>query len=415
METENKVNLQIEELLFRNILNILPSKDFLISEYNKAKSENRKLRIYHGIDPTSPELHIGHYSSLKKMKHFQEAGFEVILLVGGMTGIIGDPSDKKSVRKQLSVDQVNQNIESVKKQISKVLKFDGENPAKIVNNYEWLSKLNLESLIPLLSLITHEQMIERDMFQERLKNNEPIYMHEFMYPMMQGYDSVALDTDAEIGGSDQLFNMMMGRVLLKKLKNKEKFVITTNLLTDQYGKKIGKSEGNGIPFANGKPYETYAGMMSLSDDVIIKCFVALTDVNLEEISTYENDMKIYNANPMKYKKLLAHRLVSEVYSEEEAEFCEKEFENTVQKGHFAISEVKEIQTEPETKVFEFLKNNLPMLSNSEIKKVIEQNGLEINDTKITDLNYLIKNNDLIKFGKKMFMKVKIKWKTSLKI
>ena len=351
METENKVNLQIEELLFRNILNILPSKDFLISEYNKAKSENRKLRIYHGIDPTSPELHIGHYSSLKKMKHFQEAGFEVILLVGGMTGIIGDPSDKKSVRKQLSVDQVNQNIESVKKQISKVLKFDGENPAKIVNNYEWLSKLNLESLIPLLSLITHEQMIERDMFQERLKNNEPIYMHEFMYPMMQGYDSVALDTDVEIGGSDQLFNMMMGRVLLKKLKNKEKFVITTNLLTDQYGKKIGKSEGNGIPFANGKPYETYAGMMSLSDDVIIKCFVSLTDVNLEEISTYENDMKIYNANPMKYKKMLAHRLVSEVYSEEEAEFCEKEFENTVQKGHFAISEVKEIQTEPETKVF----------------------------------------------------------------
>lgn len=408
MIPEEKPDLRIEELLFRNISTILPSKDFLISEYSKAKSENRRLRIYHGIDPTSPELHIGHYASLKKMKHFQEAGFEIIILVGGMTGIIGDPSDKKSVRKQLTVEQVKENIESIKKQISKVIKFDGENPAKIVNNYDWLSKLNLESLIPLLSLVTHEQMIERDMFQERLKNNEPIYMHEFMYPMMQGYDSVALDTDIELGGSDQLFNMMMGRDLLKKLKNKEKFVITTNLLTDQHGKKIGKSEGNGIPFANGKPYETYAGIMSLSDEVIIKCFVALTDINLEEISTYENDIKNYHANPMKYKKMLAHRIVLEVYSEEDAENCEKEFENTVQKGQFALTDVKEVTTSENTKVLDFLRNKISNLSGSEIKKVIEQNGLEINDQKITDFNYILKNGDLLKFGKKIFMKVVIK-------
>jgi len=408
MEIEKNVDLQLEELLFRNISNILPSRDFLISEYLKAKSENRKLKIYHGIDPTSPELHIGHYSSLNKMKHFQEAGFEVIILVGGMTGIIGDPTDKSSVRKQLTTEQVKINIESIKKQISKVIKFEGENPAKIVNNYEWLSKLNLESLIPILSLVTHEQMIERDMFQERLKKNEPIFLHEFMYPIMQGYDSVALETDAELGGNDQLFNMMMGRVLLKKLKNKEKFVITINLLTDQNGKKIGKSEGNGIPFANGKPYETYAGMMSLSDDVIIKCFVALTDVNLEEISTYESDIKNYNANPMKYKKMLAHRLVSEIYSNEEADKCQEEFENTVQKGQFATTDVRQFNVSENVKILDFLKEKINQLSSSEIKKVIEQNGLEINNNKVTDFNYLLQDGDLIKFGKKIYMKVNIK-------
>lgn len=408
MENEQKSKLQLEELLFRNIHQILPSKDFLISELKKAKEEGRRLKIYHGIDPTSKFLHIGQLSTLKKMKQFQQAGFEVVILVGGMTGIIGDPTDKTATRKQLTTSQVNENIESIKKQISKVLDFEGENKAVIVNNYDWLSKLNLEDLVYLLSNVTHEQMIERDMFQKRLEKNEPIYLHEFLYPIMQGYDSVYLNTDVELGGSDQLFNMMMGRDLLKKLKGKEKFVVTINLLTDSSGKKFGKSEGNGIPFGNDIPYETYAGIMSVPDDMIIKLFVALTDKNLEEISTYEQDIKSHNANPMRYKKLLAFTIVEELYSKSEALKCQQEFENTVQKGQFSTTEVKEVIIEENLRVLDFLKQNLPLISGSEIKKVIEQNGLEVNEQKTSDLNLILKNGDTIKFGKKFFFKVFLK-------
>lgn len=408
MENEQKSQLQLEELLFRNIHQILPSRDFLLSEYKKAKEEGRRLRIYHGIDPTAKSLHIGHLACLKKMKQFQQAGFEVVILVGGMTGIIGDPTGKSSARKQLTISEVVENIENIKSQVSKIIDFEGENKALLLNNYDWLSKLNLEDIVSLTSKVTHEQMIERDMFQERLKNNEPIYLNEFLYPLMQGYDSVYLETDAEVGGSDQLFNMMMGRDLLKKIKNKEKFVITINLLTDANDKKFGKSEGNGVPFTDGNPYNTYAGIMSLPDELIIKLFVSLTEKNLEEISTYDLDINSHNANPMKYKKLLAFTIVEETYSTSEAEKCQKEFENTVQKGQFSTTEVKEITIEENLRVLDFLKQNLSDISGSEVKKVIEQNGLEVNQVKTNNLNLILQQGDTIKFGKKFFFKIKLK-------
>ena len=395
-------SLKIQELLFRNIDQIIPSKDFFLSKIEKKE----KIKIYLGIDPTGPLLHIGHLSTLKKMKHFQEAGLEVVILMGGMTGRIGDPTGKSTARNQLTKEEIEKNISQIKKQIEKVIKFDGENPAKIMDNYDWLSKLNFEDVINLSSNITHEQMIERDMFQDRLKNHEPIYMHEFMYPLMQGYDSVALDTDAELGGTDQLFNMMMGRTLLKKLKSKEKFVLTVPLLTDSQGKKIGKSEGNVIPFGNDKPYETYAGMMTLGDDVIIKCFVALTDVDLEEISIIETDIVKNKANPMIYKKQLAYTLVKETYGELDAKKCQEEFEKTVQNKEFSETQTVEVEIEGEMRILDFLRNNLKGFSGSEIKLIIEQNGLLINSEKVKNLNETIKKGDEVKFGKKNYFKIK---------
>jgi len=392
---------KIHELFFRNIDQVLPSKEFLLSKMEKGE----KIRIYHGIDPTGETLHLGHLAQLKKMKHFQELGMEIIILMGGMTATIGDPSGKSKVRNKLTTEEVNKNISKIKSQIEKILSFEGENAAKILNNFDWLSKLSFEDVIELSSNITHEQMIERDMFQERIKNHEPIYMHEFMYPLMQGYDSIAMEVDAEIGGSDQLFNMMMGRTLLKKIKNKEKFVITVPLLTDSNGKKIGKSEGNIIPFGNDVPYETFAGIMTLGDEVIIKCFVALTDVSLEEVSIMETDIAKNNANPMVYKKLLAFTIVKEIYGEEEAKKCQNEFERTVQNKEFSENQVVEISTSEEERIFEFLKKNLEGYSNSEIKQIIEQNGLLINGNKNTDLNFIVKKGDEIKFGKKNFFKL----------
>jgi len=393
-------DIKLEELLYRNVDQILPSnEDFL-----KLIKSGKKLKVYHGIDPTGDTLHIGHYSALMKMKHLQEIGFEVIIVIGGMTATIGDP-DKLNVRKQLTVAQVEENSQKIKHQ--KVIKFEGSNPAKIVNNYDWLSKLNFEAVIKLSSLITHDQMIERDMFQERIKNKQPIYMHEFMYPLMQGYDSVELEVDCEVGGSDQLFNMMMGRNLLKKIKNKDKFVLTVPLLTDSEGKKIGKTIGNVIPFGNDVPYETYSGIMTLGDDVIIKCFVAITDVSLEEISIMETDMVKNGANPMVYKKQLAFTVVKEVYGENEAQKCQEEFEKTVQNKEFSEELKKEITLNANNTIFEVLKENLSdSFSNSEIKKVIEKNGLEINGQKVKELSTEVKSGDEIKFGKKTYLKVK---------
>ena len=200
-------------------------------------------------------------------------------------------------------------------------------------------------------------------------------MHEFMYPLMQGYDSVAMEVDAELGATEQLFNMMMGRTLLKKLKNKEKFVITIPVLTDAEGRKIGKSEGNGIPFGNDKPYETFAGVMTLGDSAIIRCFIAITDISLEEISIMETDMQKNGANPMTYKKLLAYTLVKEVYGEEEAKKCQEEFERTVQNKEFSETQVLAVSVDGEIRLMDFLKSNLNGFSSSSIKQVIDQNGL----------------------------------------
>jgi tyrosyl-tRNA synthetase len=325
--------------------------------------------------------------------------------MGGMTATIGDP-DKINVRKQLTVEEVAKNAESIKNQVSKILKFDGPNPAKILNNYDWLSSLNFEQIINIASNLTHEQLIERDMFQQRLKNNQPIYLHEFFYPLMQGFDSVAMDVDAEIGGTDQMFNMMIGRDLMKKMKNKEKFVITVPMLTDSKGKKIGKSEGNAIAFASGNAYDLYSGVMTLGDDVIVNCMVALTDLGLDEISIIETDLIKNGANPMVYKKQLAYTLVKENYSENEAKKCQEEFEHTVQNKNFSETQVLEIKIEGESmRVLDFLKENLKDVSNSEIKKVIEQNGLEINSQKTSDLNSLIKKGDNVKFGKKIYLRI----------
>jgi len=392
---------KLEEILFRNIDQVLPSKEAFI----ELVKSNKKIKIYNGVDPTGGTLHIGHYAAIKKMKQLQDLGFDVTIVLGGMTATIGDP-DKINVRTQLTFEKVAENLESCKKQIQKVIKLDGPNPAKIVNNYDWLAKLTFEDVIKLASHVTHDQMIERDMFQERIKNHEPIYMHEFMYPLMQGYDSVYLEVDCELGGSDQLFNMMMGRTLLKKIKNKDKFVITLPLLTDGSGKKIGKTEGNVIPFGNDVPYESYAGIMTLSDDSIIKCFVAITDVSLEEISIMETDMVKNKANPIVYKKLLAYTLVKEVYGEEEAKKCQEEFEKTVQKKEFSEDQKREISLGAINTIYEFLKENLKEeFSNSEIKKVIEQNGLEINGVKVNNFNQEIKVGDEIKLGKRTFIKI----------
>src|SRR3989338_8694851 len=220
---------EINELLTRGVAAVYPSKEFLES---RLKSGD-KLTIYHGVDPTGPTLHVGHSVQLFKLAQFQQLGHNIIFLIGDMTATIGDPTDKMAARVPLTREEVLKNCKLYKKQASKIIKFSGENPAKLRYNSKWLAKLSLADTFKVYSNITYAQTIKRDMFQKRIAEGKDLYLHEFMYPMMQGYDSVALDVDGEIGGNDQTFNMLVGRDLLKKLKNKEKFVVCTRLLMEK--------------------------------------------------------------------------------------------------------------------------------------------------------------------------------------
>ena len=253
----------IEEILRRGVEHIYPEPGAL----KKILLSGKRIRIYCGFDPTGPDLHIGNGNQLRKMAQFQNLGHEVIFLIGDFTAMIGDP-DKLAVRKQLTKKEVLANFKGWKKQAETILNFGGKNPVQIKYNSTWLSKLKFDDVINLASKMTVQRMLERDMFEKRIQEGKPIYIHEFMYPLMQGYDCVHMDVDMEIGGNDQTFNMLVGRDLMKAIKGKEKFVLTINLLTDPTGKKMGKTEGNMVMLTDSAD-NMFGKIMSVPDEMII--------------------------------------------------------------------------------------------------------------------------------------------------
>lgn len=390
----------INLLLTRGVDTVYPSKE----ELEKVLRMGKKLTIYQGFDPTSPQLHIGHAVGLRKMRQFQDLGHKVIFLIGDFTGMIGDPSGKTTARKVLTREEVLANANEYKKQAGRILRFTGDNPVEIKYNSEWLGKMSAIDFIRLSHHLTYSQIIERDMFQERIKAGQDVYMNEFLYPFLQGYDSVAMDVDMEIGGSDQMFNMMMGRKLMHNILKKEKFVLTTPLLTDSKGNKIGKTAGNAIALAD-PPNELFAKIMSLSDDSIIPCFTLLTNTPEHEIKDIGKRMKD-GANPMVYKKLLAHELTKLYNSELEADEAQKEFETRFQKGDLTqadlpivpFSNFRGANTSLTTITASGLVN-----SNSEIRRLIDQGAIKINNVTVKspkeETN--IKPNDIISIGRKV--------------
>ena len=258
----------IENLLTRGVDKIYPAKEAL---EKVLRSSGKKLKLYQGFDPTGAKLHIGHAVAIRKLRQFQDLGHEVIFLIGDFTALIGDPSGKAQGRPLLTKQQVLDNAKDYQQQVAKILRFDGNNPVKILFNSDWLSKLKLEDILKLSTHFTVQQMIERDMFQVRLKNKNLIGLQEFLYPLMVGFDSVAMKVDLEMGGSDQTFNMLAGRKLVEQILHKEKFVMTVPLLTDSKGVKIGKTEGNAIGLSD-HPNEFFAKIMSLGDDAILPFF-----------------------------------------------------------------------------------------------------------------------------------------------
>ncbi|MCL5433039.1 MAG: tyrosine--tRNA ligase [Patescibacteria group bacterium] len=389
---------KVGELLSRGVETIYPSKE----ELEKVLRSGKKLRIYEGFDPTSPQLHIGHLVSLRKLRQWQDLGHEVIFLIGDFTGMIGDPTGKDKTRIPLTKEQVKENAKTYKDQASKILRFDGENPVTIRYNSEWLEKMSITELAELMRYLSVQQIIERDMFQRRLKNNMDIAISEFLYPLMQGYDSVAMEIDVEVGGNDQLFNMMIGRDLLHRIKRKNKFVMTTPILEDSMGVKIGKTEGNAIAISD-SPNDLYAKLMALGDDVIVKGFTYLTDIPMDEIQNIEKEIEKGN-HPMIYKKKLAFEIVKGLNSDEEAKNAQENFERTVQQKEVP-SDIIELPVEDNYTVAEVLIAGDFVESKSEAKRLIEQGGVELNDKRITDPNTKAEEG-ILRVGKRKFVKIK---------
>lgn len=395
----------IDALLTRGVDAVYPSRQDL----EKVLRSGKKLTLYQGFDPTSPQLHIGHAVGLRKMRQFQDLGHKVIFLIGDFTGMIGDPSGKTTARKVLTREEVLANAQKYKEQASRILRFSGENPVEIKYNSEWLEKMTAIDFLRLSHNLTYSQIIERDMFQERIKAGQDVYMNEFLYPFLQGYDSVAMDVDLEIGGSDQMFNMMMGRKLMHNILKKDKFVLTTPLLTDSQGNKIGKTEGNAIALAD-EPNIFYAKIMSLGDDAIIPCLTLLTDIPVETIHDVEKRMKD-GANPMVYKKMLALELTKQFNSEIEANEAQKEFETRFQKGNLTQSDLPtvSVSTLPNTAgTIDILIALHFAQSNSEARRLVAQGAVSLNDVVITNPKEMIsvKINDIFKVGRKAVKIVK---------
>jgi len=401
MDKEKKEE-SVDILLTRSVENVYPSKESLKNRILTGKP----MRLYCGYDPSGSTLHLGHMISLKKLAEFQKLGHHVIMLIGDFTGMIGDPTDKTAARKKLTRDEVIRNATLYKKQATRFLSFSGKNPAKIIHNSQWSDKLTFLDLIEITSNFTVQQMITRDMFQKRLKDEKPIYLHEFLYPVAQAYDSVAMDVDLEIGGNDQTFNMLCGRDLMKAVRGKEKYVMSLKLLTDESGKKMGKSEGNFVSLTD-SPNEMFGKIMAWPDELIAPGMELLTESPMAEISDTKEKMKEMKINPRDAKANLAKRIIAMCYSEKEAERAEKEF-NRVFKDNDLPENIPEIiignESVPYTELVVIL--NLAS-SKGKAKRLIVQKGVKING-QVNDRwqeEITINTGMIVQIGKRRFAKI----------
>lgn len=393
---------KIREVLTRGVASIYPSKEAL----EKVLLSGLKLKLYQGFDPTGIKLHIGHMAGLQKLKQWQDLGHEVIFLIGDGTGQAGDPSGKSRSRdKYLTNKELRDNAKEYVMQAGRIVKFDGPNPAKILYNGDWLNKLGLVDILNIADNFTLQQLEERDLYVNRKNAGEPINMREFLYPLLQAYDSVAMEVDLELGGDDQTFNMLCGRHLTKKMLGKEKFVMTTPLLVDASGKKIGKTEGNVIAL-DSSPEELFGMIMSLPDEVIVSCFEYITEVEMSEIERIKSGIED-GANPMIFKKRLAFELVKALNDEEAARAAQENFENVFSRGE---SPEKIEQKEVDSKNIVDLMIEIGFAtSKSEARRLLEQGGVKVNDEAVTaDKEFESGASFIVRVGKLKFAKVTVR-------
>lgn len=391
---------KIDEVLSRGtIVEVLPSLD----EFKKVLQSGKKLKFYIGFDATAPTLHLSHAKNFILLEKFRKLGHEVIVLFGDFTARIGDPTGESSARKQLTREDVLENVRRWKELIRPLMNFDDpNNPPVVKYNHDWLSKLTFEDVIGLASHLTVQQMLERDMFQKRLSENKPIHLHEFFYPLMQGYDSVAMDVDVELCGTDQIFNALVGRTLQRKINNKDKFVVAVTLMADpKTGELMSKSKGTGV-FLHVTAKEMYGQVMSQTDEMLELLFVNNTFLSLAEIK------EIMSAqNPRDAKMKLALEICRIFYGEAAAQEAEHNFVEVFQKK-LNPEVIREVRVSGATvHIFDLLVSAGLTTSKSEARRVVMQKGVKV-DGQIIDTEQEITipaEGVLVQKGKREFVKV----------
>lgn len=389
---------KIEELLTRGVANIIPGK----TELRKALESGRKLNIYLGIDPTSTKIHLGHAVPLRKLNEFAQLGHNVKFLIGDFTSLIGDTSDKDTERPVLTTEQIEENFQTYKKQAEKIVDFS---KVKVVHNSDWLKKLTFAEIVKLTQHFSVGDFVGRELIRKRLADNKRVGLHEFLYPVMQGYDSYFMDTDIQIGGTDQTFNMQAGRELQKDLRQKESFVMTGLLLEGTDGRKMSKSWGNAI-WLDDTAEDMYAKVMAIKDELIIPYYTLATNVPMEEVAEAEAALR-EGEHPMVIKKDLAFQIVQELTSLEDAERGKEGFAKRVQ-GNELPEDIRlhTFETTEITLADLLLQAGLAE-SKSEARRLIAQGGVSIDNEPLKDPNMTIElhNEKLLKAGKRKYLKI----------
>ena len=394
------MSIDFQELLSRGVENIYPSRE----ELERVLASGKKLRIYGGFDPTG-KLHLGHSALLSKLRQFQDLGHDIIVLIGDFTAQIGDPTDKLAARKKLTKEEIKENSKNYKKLMGKILDTKRSN-LRFLHNQHWTNKLSPSDMLEIASYFSVSQIIERDMFQERIKNGKQIYLHEFLYPVFQAYDAVSMDVDMQIGGNDQTFNMLAGRTFMRKIKNKEKFVIATKLLTDSSGKKMGKTEGNTVNLDE-KPGEMFGKIMSWPDGFILPAFELCTNTSMDKIKELRKFLEIKESNPRDVKLQLAQEIVKIYHGDTKALEAKNAFISQFSKGALPDDiplKLVDIETGMASK-FLFLSGLCSSISAA--RRLIEQGGVDVDGVRLVkDINIEIGiEPKLLRVGRK-YCKIK---------
>lgn len=410
---EEKVQLTAEQqkeferqvtILKRGVVEIVPYDDFE-AKLKQSIITNTPLKVKLGLDPSAPDIHIGHTVVLHKMRQFQELGHQIQLLIGDFTGKIGDPTGKSEMRKPLTDDQVKENAKTYFEQFSKIIDMD---KAQVYYNSEWLTKLTFPEVIELASKLTVARMLERDDFSKRYKSGQPISIHEFFYPLMQGYDSVALDSDIELGGTDQTFNVLMGRHLQEEYGKNKQVAMTLPLLEGLDGeRKMSKSLGNYIGIDE-EPNEIFGKSMSIPDELMIKYYELATQIPMDEIEAMKNGLKDGTVHPRDAKMKLGYTFVEMYHGKEAAEQALNHFKTVFQQNALP-DDIEEVKWEGDEEVWvvKLLVDLGMQSSNGEARRMIQNGGVKINQQKVTDNQMQVKLEDgmIVQVGKRKFKKI----------
>jgi tyrosyl-tRNA synthetase len=403
-EQRTEVRRQME-IYSQGVQEIIPIEE-LENKIAKSILENKPLKIKLGLDPSAPDVHLGHTVVLNKMRQFQENGHIIQLIIGDFTGKIGDPTGKSTARVQLTDEEVKHNAKTYFEQFAKVIDME---KVELHYNSQWLSKLNFEDVIQLAGKITVARLLERDDFEDRIAFGKPISLHEFFYPLMQGYDSVVLECDIELGGTDQHFNILMGRHFQEKFGKEKQVAILMPLLEGLDGvEKMSKSKKNYIGIDE-KPEEMYGKAMSIPDELMSKYFALVTDLPPEQIQTIKEQLETGNLHPRDAKMLLGKTIVRMYHGEEAAEKAEQHFVSVFQQGSLPEEiPVVEWAGKTEASIIDLLVELQLVSSKSEARRMIENRGVQINGNKVEDiqLHVTITDGIILQVGKRKFVKLK---------